>query len=112
MEYLHSESQIYANTIMKKRLVALWGKIRVYAWWIVYLLIAAAGLYLIGKPVISLIDTSIDIHALNKEKEKYEKIIEENNTFLENLKSREFLEQYARETYYMQNPNEQIYIIE
>jgi hypothetical protein len=29
---------------MKKRLVALWGKIRVYAWWIVYLLIAAAGL--------------------------------------------------------------------
>ena len=97
---------------MKKRLAELWGKIRVYAWWIVYLLIAAAGLYLIGKPVISLIDTSIDIHALNKEKEKYEKIIEENNTFLENLKSREFLEQYARETYYMQNPNEQIYIIE
>ena len=44
--------------------------------------------------------------------EQPEKIIEENNTFLENLKSREFLEQYARETYYMQNPNEQIYIIE
>lgn len=112
MEHLHSEPQIYANTIMKRWFIALWERIRVYAWWIVYLLIAAAGLYLIGKPVISLIDTSIRMHTLNKEKEEYEQIIKENNTFLENLKSKEFLEQYARETYYMQNPDEQIYIVE
>ena len=97
---------------MKKHLQKWWDKIRPYAWWIVYLMIAGAGLYLIGKPVISIIGTSIDISKLNEEKEQYQTIIETNETFLKNLESREFLEQYARETYYMQRPNEQVFIVE
>lgn len=97
---------------LKRGLKKFWNKIGKYTWWIVYLIIFGVGVYLIGKPVTSIIKSSIDIWHLQKSIDKDRASIKDDEIFLENLKNREFLEQYARETYFMQRSNEQIYIID
>lgn len=83
-----------------------------YAWRIILTSSILLGLILIGRPLISLIRTSIEINALNREKAIYKESIERDSTLIENLKNSEFLEQYAREKYFMQGKNEQVFIIE
>lgn len=97
---------------MKRRLNSFKEKTTRYIKWLVYIVVLGIGVYLISRPVISIIRTSKDISELEEEKAKYQAIIKENEEFLRNLNNREFLERYARETYYMQRPNEQIFIIE
>ena len=53
-----------------------------------------------------------DIEALEAEKEYYKREIEKDNRAIENLKTDEGLEKFAREEYYMKRNNEEIYIIE
>ncbi len=49
---------------------------------------------------------------LAEQKEAFQARITEDSTMLEHLKYDEYLEQYARERFHMQRPNEYIYIIE
>mgnify|MGYP003310442194 CR=1 FL=1 len=49
---------------------------------------------------------------LREQKELFQARITEDSTMLERLKYDEYLEQYARERFHMQRPNEYIYIIE
>lgn len=49
---------------------------------------------------------------LNEEKARYEESIRKDSLLIEQLKNDEFLEQYARERYFMQRPNEQVFIVE
>ena len=65
-----------------------------------------------GRPLVSLIRTSIEIRELNKEKALYEASIRRDSTLIENLKNDDFLERYAREKYFMQGKGEQVFIIE
>ncbi len=83
-----------------------------YAWRLVILGALALGVILISRPLISLIRTSIEIRALNKEKAIYEESIRRDSLLIESLKNDEFLEQYAREKYFMQGKGEQVFIIE
>lgn len=48
---------------------------------------------------------------LEDQREFYLKKIHEDSLILENLKNPEFLEQYARENFYMKQANEQIYLV-
>ena len=83
-----------------------------YAWRIIIGAAIAIGLILIGRPLFSLIKTSIEIRQLNKEKAIYEASIRRDSLLIENLKNDEFLEQYAREKYFMQAKGEQVFVVE
>ena len=83
-----------------------------YAWRILLTSAIIIGIILIGRPLISLTKTSIEIRQLNKEKAIYEASIRKDSLLIENLKNDEFLEKYAREKYFMQGKNEQVFIVE
>lgn len=83
-----------------------------YAWRIILVSIVVLGIILIGRPLISLIRTSLEIRELNREKAIYEAEIRRDSLLIENLKNDEFLEQYAREKYFMQGKGEQVFIVE
>lgn len=83
-----------------------------YAWRITLVGAIILGIILISRPLVSLIRTSIDIRKLNREKAIYEESIRRDSLLIENLKSKEFLEQYAREKYFMQGKNEQVFVVE
>jgi cell division protein FtsB len=83
-----------------------------YAWRIIVVSVVVLGIILIGRPLFSLIRTSIEIRELNKEKAVYEASIRRDSLLIENLKNDEFLEQYAREKYFMQGKGEQVFIVE
>lgn len=53
-----------------------------------------------------------DIEALEAEKEYYKKEIEKDNKAIKKLSTKEGLEKFAREEYYMKRENEDIFIIE
>ena len=83
-----------------------------YGWVTAIASIVILGIFLIGRPLISLIKTGLDIRQLNKEKALYEDSIRHDSLLIENLKNREYLEHYAREKYFMQGKNEQVFIVE
>ena len=88
------------------------SKSKEYAWRIIVFAVVVLGFILIGRPLISLIKTSIEIRQLNREKALYEASIRKDSLLIENLKNDEFLERYAREKYFMQGKNEQVFIVE
>ncbi len=53
-----------------------------------------------------------DIKALENEKEYYKREIEKDNKAIKKLSTKEGLEKFAREEYYMKRDNEEIFIIE
>ena len=83
-----------------------------YAWRIILVSVVMLGIILIGRPLFWLIRTSIEIRELNKERAIYETSIRRDSLLIENLKNDEFLEQYAREKYFMQGKSEQVFIVE
>ena len=69
-------------------------------------------LFIIGRNLLTVIKSYRRIHLLEHEKALYEKRIAEDSILLEKLQYDEYLEQYAREHYHMQRPNEDVFIIE
>ncbi|CAH8283997.1 cell division protein FtsB [Mariniflexile fucanivorans] len=57
-------------------------------------------------------ELNTDIDALESEKEYYKKEIEKDNKAIKALNTKDGLEKFAREEYYMKRDNEEIYIIE
>lgn len=57
-------------------------------------------------------ELNTDIDALENEKEYYKKEIEKDNKAIKTLNTKDGLEKFAREEYYMKRDNEEIYIIE
>ena len=88
------------------------NKSKEYAWRITLIAAVVLGLILIGRPLVSLIRTSLEIRELNREKAIYEASIHRDSLLIESLKNDEFLERYAREKYFMQGKGEQVFIIE
>lgn len=95
----------------RKRVEKLLKPIKKYVWWLILALLGIVGAVLIVRPAVSLIRTSYEIRQLNNQKAIYEEQILRDSLLMEQLKNDEFLEQYARETYFMQRPNEQVFII-
>lgn len=83
-----------------------------HAWRIATWSAVILGVILIGRPLFSLIKTRQEIRQLNREKAIYEASIRRDSLLIENLKNDEFLERYAREKYFMQGKNEQVFIVE
>ncbi len=68
--------------------------------------------YVIGRGVIHAFSISLEIGELEKLRNEYQDDITRDSTILERLKFDDELERYARENYYMQHPNEELFIIE
>jgi cell division protein FtsB len=97
---------------IEERFLQTVSKGKEYAWHITLIAAIVLGVILIGRPLISLTKTSIEISRLNKEKAMYQAAIERDSLLMENIKNDELLEQYAREKYFMQGKNEQVFIVE
>lgn len=97
---------------LKKRLQKVGERCREYLWRISVGAVVMLAIILILPPLISLIRTHITMSQLNEEKARYEESIRKDSLLIEQLKNDEFLEQYARERYFMQRPNEQVFIVE
>ncbi len=74
--------------------------------------IVCQAVYFIVPALIPLIKTKMEISALEKEKAYYIESIRRDSIHIEQLKNDDFLEQYAREKYFMQGKDEQIFIVE
>ena len=88
------------------------NKSRKHFWRIITWSAILLGAILIGRPLFSLIKTRREIRQLNREKAIYEASIRRDSMLIENLKNDEFLERYAREKYFMQGKNEQVFIVD
>jgi cell division protein FtsB len=97
---------------VKNRVGSTISKVKQDVWRLIIVAIFLLGLILIGRPLISAIGTTIEIHKLNKEKALYEASILRDSTTIENLKDDLFLERYAREKYQMRAKDEQVFIVE
>ena len=80
--------------------------ILILAVFIVWMLFFDANSWLIHH------ELNTDVDALESEKEYYKKEIEKDNKAIKTLSTKEGLEKFAREEYYMKRDNEEIYIIE
>lgn len=66
---------------------------------------------IVGRNLLHAIRTKRDIRALEREKRFYLEKIEQDSTLVERLRYDDYLEEYARERFRMQRPDEQVYIV-
>lgn len=64
------------------------------------------------RNLVTVIRVNYRTNQLEQQRDLYQARITEDSTMLERLKYDEYLEQFAREKFHMQRPNEYIYIIE
>lgn len=89
-------------------------KIRVgkTGWMIVTGIILLFTTLIVGRNLLHAIRMKREIHALEREKERYSEKIEQDSTLVERLRYDDYLEEYARERFRMQRRDEQVYIVE
>ena len=100
------------NNKAKDRIIESISKGKEIALRIIFIAILALGVVIIGRPLYLLIKISSEIRVLSQEKARYEESIRRDSALINNLKNDAFLEQYARENYFMHAPNEDVYIVE
>ena len=66
----------------------------------------------IVRNLVVIVRVNSRISNLEEQYDLYRSRVDQDSTLLEQLKYDEYLEQYARERFHMQRPNEYIYIIE
>lgn len=81
-------------------------------WRIITIVISALTLFIIVQSAWSIIRSKREINRLNRLQEQYQRQIDADSAQLNRLRYDEYLEQYARERYNMQRPNEQVYKLE
>lgn len=105
------------NPMAKKvKIGGIFGKlfddVSLFFWRTLTIVVSIFTLFIIGKSVISITKSKRHINRLERQKSSYLQKIAADSTMLEQLKSDEFLEKFARERYNMQRKDERIYIIE
>ena len=90
----------------------LFEDVSLFFWRTLTIVVSIFTLFIIGKSVISITKSKRHINRLERHKSSYLQKIAADSTMLEQLKSDEFLEKFARERYNMQRKDEKIYIIE
>lgn len=88
------------------------GKLTKKMWRIAIAVIIVYTAVLTVRNLVTVITVKHRMSRLADQKEQFQVRITEDSTMLEHLKYDEYLEQYARERFHMQRPNEYIYIIE
>ncbi len=81
-------------------------------WVVATTVIIAFTIFIVGRNAVHAVKIKRQINALQREKEFFHAKIEADSTLLERLRYDEYLEEYAREHFRMQRPDEHVYIIE
>lgn len=81
-------------------------------WVVTTTVIIAFTIFIVGRNAVHAVKIKRQINALQREKEFFQAKIEADSTLLERLRYDEYLEEYAREHFRMQRPDEHVYIIE
>ena len=81
-------------------------------WQILTAVIIVYTVALTARNLFRVIKIQSRISLLEDQKDFFQQRIREDSTLLERLNYDEYLEQYAREKFHMQRPNEYIYILE
>ena len=81
-------------------------------WMIVTVAVMAVTAYVVVRNLLHAIQIQRQISLLKQERDRYQLKIEQDSIFLEQLRYDDYLEEYAREKYRMQRPDEQVYIVE
>lgn len=76
------------------------------------ILVVIFMLFVIGRNAVHAIHIRYEIGVLRGDARKYQERITKDSTVIESLKYDAELERYARENYFMQRKNEEIFIIE
>lgn len=80
--------------------------------WIVgTLIILVFTIFVVGRNLLHAVKIRREIGVLEEERDVFRRKVERDSTLLEQLKYDDYLEEYAREKYRMQKPDEHIYII-
>ena len=90
----------------------LFEDVSLFFWRALTIVVSILTLFIIGGSVVSIIKSKRHINRLERQKREYLSKIATDSIMLEQLKSDEFLEKFARERYNMQREDERIYIIE
>ncbi len=69
-------------------------------------------LFKISRDIVHAVQIKYEISNIEREMEQHQASITRDSTLIEQLKTDEELERYAREKYYMKRDNEDIFIIE
>lgn len=101
---------------MKESLKSRWGRaveyIRSNVWTLLTISITVMMIVMIGRNVIHAVSIGLEISKLEREQEHYQYLVTRDSALLESLSHDDELERYAREKFYMQGSNEEIFIIE
>lgn len=81
-------------------------------WVVLTLVILVFTLFVVGRNLMHALEIRSDIKVLEQQRETYQKSIEADSTLLEELRYDDRLEQFARERYRMQRPDEKVYILQ
>lgn len=81
-------------------------------WLTVSVLFVVLVCFFSDLPLVEYLNTKHNVRHLVAEKDAYVEQIERDSIFIEQLKYDEFLEKYARETFYMHSEGEEVYIFE
>lgn len=80
--------------------------------WIVgTLIILVFTIFVVGRNLLHAVKIRREIGVLEEERDVFRRKVERDSTLLEQLKYDDYLEEYAREKYRMQKPDEHIYIV-
>lgn len=82
------------------------------SWIAITVIVVLFSLFFIGRHLVHALGIKRDIARLQREEEHYRMRIAEDSTLLEHLKFDDYLEEFAREWFHMQRPNEKVYRLE
>ncbi len=88
------------------------GYIRSNVWTLLTITIVVMMSVMIGRNVVHAVSIGLEIGSLERERQHYQYLVTRDSALLEGLNRDEELEKYARENFFMQGKNEEIYIIE
>ncbi|MBR5464205.1 MAG: septum formation initiator family protein [Alistipes sp.] len=80
-------------------------------WIITTVIIVFFTLIFIGQNLLHALAIKRDIALLETEQQAYREKIERDSSLVEQLRYDDYLEEYAREQFHMQHPDETVYII-
>lgn len=80
-------------------------------WRILTIVISVFTLFIIGRSVVSIVKSRVEVHRLERQKAKHLESIAADSALIEQLKYDEYLEKFAREKFNMQRKGERVFII-
>ena len=80
-------------------------------WWITTGIVGLFMLVFVGQNLLHVWQLKRDIARLEAEEEQYLERIAKDSALVERLSHDDYLEEYAREQFHMQHPDEEVFII-